>query len=150
MRRQAHHAGLDLSVTELIHQFAGIGEAVLPYHDGNTGGPTTRPVLTDMTDAQTTLADAFNIDQHAPTRRPHPGITTAPPTSLGPTSTRTEDDHESPEAQARYTTLRRPATDEFRSVTAQSEMLLRHALTGTGVRPRTAKALPRRGRPPNT
>ena len=45
--------------------------------------------------------------------------------------------------------LTRWATDEFRSVNAQIEMLLRQALTGNGRMPKTARPLPRRGRPPN-
>ena len=45
--------------------------------------------------------------------------------------------------------LARWASDEYRSVTAQIEMLLRQALTGAGRMPKTAKPLPRRGRPPN-
>ena len=39
------------------------------------------------------------------------------------------------------------ATDEFRSVNAQVEMLLRRALTDAGRMPKQAEPLPRRGRP---
>ena len=44
--------------------------------------------------------------------------------------------------------LARWATDEFRSVNAQVEMLLRQALTNAGRMPTTARPIPRRGRPP--
>ena len=42
MRRQAHQAGMDLSVRELLHQLNGIGETVLLYHDGSRGGSRCR------------------------------------------------------------------------------------------------------------
>jgi hypothetical protein len=45
--------------------------------------------------------------------------------------------------------LSRWADDEFRSVTAQIEMLLRRALTDAGRMPKRAAPLPRRGRPPS-
>jgi hypothetical protein len=45
--------------------------------------------------------------------------------------------------------LIRWASDEFRSVNAQVEMLLRQALTGAGRMPKHAEPLPRRGRPPS-
>ncbi len=45
--------------------------------------------------------------------------------------------------------LARWAADEFRSVNAQIEMLLRQALTGAGRMPKAAGPLPRRGRPPS-
>ena len=44
--------------------------------------------------------------------------------------------------------LSRWADDEFRSVNAQIEMLLRSALTEAGRMPKRAKPIPRRGRPP--
>jgi hypothetical protein len=43
--------------------------------------------------------------------------------------------------------LTRWANDEFRSVNAQIEMLLRQALTEAGRMPKQAAPLPRRGRP---
>ena len=43
--------------------------------------------------------------------------------------------------------LARWASDEFRSVNAQLELLVRHALTGAGRMPKHAGPLPRRGRP---
>jgi hypothetical protein len=44
--------------------------------------------------------------------------------------------------------LARWSDDEFRSVNAQIEMLLRQALTDAGRMPKRAGPLPRRGRPP--
>jgi hypothetical protein len=44
--------------------------------------------------------------------------------------------------------LARWADDEFRSVNAQIEMLLRQTLTEAGRMPKRAGPLPRRGRPP--
>lgn len=43
--------------------------------------------------------------------------------------------------------LSRWAADEFRSVNAQIELLLRHALSDAGRMPKHAAPLPRRGRP---
>jgi hypothetical protein len=43
--------------------------------------------------------------------------------------------------------LTRWANDEFRSVNAQVEMLLRRALTEAGRMPKQAAPLPKRGRP---
>jgi len=43
--------------------------------------------------------------------------------------------------------LSRWASDEFRSLNAQIEILLRQALTDAGRMPRNAAPLPRRGRP---
>ena len=43
--------------------------------------------------------------------------------------------------------LSRWASDEFRSLNAQIEVLLRRALTDAGRMPRSAAPLPRRGRP---
>ena len=44
--------------------------------------------------------------------------------------------------------LARWAADEFRSLNAQVEMLLRQALAEAGRMPKQARPLPRRGRPP--
>jgi hypothetical protein len=46
--------------------------------------------------------------------------------------------------------LMRWADDEFRSLNAHVEMLLRKALSEAGRMPRQAGPLPRRGRPPGT
>ena len=45
--------------------------------------------------------------------------------------------------------LMRWADDEFRSLNAHVEMLLRQALSDAGRMPRHAAPLPRRGRPPS-
>jgi len=45
--------------------------------------------------------------------------------------------------------LARWAADEFRSVNAQIEMLLRRALSDAGRMPREARPVARRGRPPS-
>ena len=44
--------------------------------------------------------------------------------------------------------LARRAADEFRSLNAHVEMLLRRALNDAGRMPHQAKPVPRRGRPP--
>jgi hypothetical protein len=44
--------------------------------------------------------------------------------------------------------LARWAADEFRSLNAHIEMLLRRELEGAGRMPKQARPLPRRGRPP--
>jgi transposase len=68
MRRAAEHAGLHLSVRELLATLAGVEETVLLYHDGGKGRPRARRMLTDMTPTQRRLADLFNIQRYAPTR----------------------------------------------------------------------------------
>ena len=68
MRRHADHAGLHLSVRELLDQLAGIEETVLLYHDGGKGRPRVQRMLTDMTPTQQHLADLFDIHHYAPTR----------------------------------------------------------------------------------
>ena len=70
MRREAEHAGLHLSVRELLDQLAGIEETVLLYHDGGEGRPRARRMLTETTGLQDQLADLFDIHRYAPTRRP--------------------------------------------------------------------------------
>jgi transposase len=68
MRREADHAGLHMSVRDLLHTLAGIGETVLLYHDGGKGRPRARRILTDMDPTQQRLADLFGINQYAPSR----------------------------------------------------------------------------------
>jgi transposase len=68
MRREAAHAGLHLSVRELLAELAGIEEIVLLYHDGGKGRPRAQRMLTDMTPTQQRLAEVFNIHRYAPTR----------------------------------------------------------------------------------
>ena len=65
MRRQAEHAGLHLSVRELLDQLAGIEETVLIYP--STGGrPKARRMLTDTTPTQRRLAEIFDLHRWAP------------------------------------------------------------------------------------
>ena len=65
MRRQAAQAGLDLSVRELLHTLAGIGETVLIYP--STGGrPKARRMLTEMTAIQQHLFKLFTLARYAP------------------------------------------------------------------------------------
>jgi len=65
MRRHADHAGLHLSVRELLHQLASIQETVLIYP--STGGrPKARRILTDHDPTAARLAEIFNLDHYAP------------------------------------------------------------------------------------
>ena len=68
MRREAEHAGLHLSVPELLATLAGIEETVLLYHDGGKGRPRAQRILTDTNPTQQRLGDLFGIDRYAPTR----------------------------------------------------------------------------------
>ena len=68
MRREAEHAGINLSVPELLATLTGIGETVLLYHDGGKGRPRARRMLTDMNPTQQRLAQLYAIDRYAPTR----------------------------------------------------------------------------------
>jgi transposase len=68
MRRIAEHAGLHLSVRQLLEQLEGIGETVLLYPHGGKGRPRARRLLTDMSDTQRRLYDLFTLDRYAPTR----------------------------------------------------------------------------------
>jgi transposase len=65
MRRQAAQDGLHLSVRELLHTLAGIGETVLIYP--STGGrPRARRMLTDRDPTQQHLFDLFGLGTYAP------------------------------------------------------------------------------------
>jgi transposase len=67
LRRQAHHAGLDLSVRDLLATLAGIQETVLLYP--STGGrPRARRMLTDLDPTQQRLYDLFDLARYAPHR----------------------------------------------------------------------------------
>src|SRR6266508_2438912 len=68
MRRTAAHAGLNLSVRELLEQLEAIGETVLLHHDGGKGRPRAQRLLTDMSDTQRRLFDLFGLQRYAPTR----------------------------------------------------------------------------------
>ena len=68
MRREAHRAGMDLSVRELLTTLGGIEETVLLYPTGNKGRPRAQRILTDTDHDQKALFDLFNLDTYAPTR----------------------------------------------------------------------------------
>src|SRR6266496_1004141 len=68
MRLQAERAGLRMSVRELLHQLAGIGETVLIYPAGR-GRPKARRMLTETTPAQDKLIETFRLDRYAPAVR---------------------------------------------------------------------------------
>jgi len=68
MRRQAHHAGLDLSVRELLNTLGGIEETVLLYPTGNKGRPRSQRILTDTDPTQKHLSELFGLDTYAPKR----------------------------------------------------------------------------------
>ena len=65
MRREAEHAGLHLSVRELLTELAGIQETVLIY--ASTGGrPKARRMLTETSPTQDQLSEIFNLSKWAP------------------------------------------------------------------------------------
>lgn len=65
MRRQADHAGLHLSVRELLDQLAAIAETVMIYP--STGGrPKARRMLTETTDTHNALTEIFDLATWAP------------------------------------------------------------------------------------
>jgi transposase len=67
MRRRARQAGLDLSVRELLHQLAGIGETVLLYR-GDRGRPRAHRMLTETSPVQDKLTSIFSLARYAPRR----------------------------------------------------------------------------------
>jgi transposase len=67
MRRQAAHAGLALSVRELLDSLDSIGEVTLLY-PGERGRPRARRMLTELDPTQQRLYDLFNLNTYAPTR----------------------------------------------------------------------------------
>jgi len=67
MIREADHAGLHMSVRELLSTLAGIQETVLLYQ-GERGRPRARRMLTEMDPTQRHLYDLFGLEAYAPTR----------------------------------------------------------------------------------
>jgi transposase len=65
MRRQAHQAGLHLSVRALVDALAGIGETVLIYPSAR-GRPKARRMLTETTTDQNHLTEIFDLHQWTP------------------------------------------------------------------------------------
>jgi hypothetical protein len=68
MRREAHRAGMNLSVRELLTNLGSIEETVLLYPTGNKGRPRAQRVLTDTDATQKQLYDLFNLETYAPKR----------------------------------------------------------------------------------
>lgn len=65
MRREAEHAGLHLSVRDMLAQLAGIQETVMIF--ASTGGrPKARRMLTETSQTQDQLSDIFNLSKWAP------------------------------------------------------------------------------------
>jgi transposase len=65
MRRQAHQAGIHVSVRQLLDTLTGIQETILIYP--STGGrPKARRMTTDMTEDQHKLYDIFDLQRWAP------------------------------------------------------------------------------------
>ena len=67
MRREAGHAGISISVTELLDTLGGIQETVLLYQ-GERGRPRARRMLTEINPTQQRLYDLFHLDTYAPKR----------------------------------------------------------------------------------
>lgn len=67
MVREADHAGLHLSVRELLGTLGAIEETVLLYQ-GERGRPRARRMLTDMNPTQRRLYDLFGLETYAPKR----------------------------------------------------------------------------------
>ncbi len=68
MRLKADRAGLRMSVRELLHQLAGIGETVRIYPT-DRGRPKARRMLTETTATQDKLIEVFQLDRYAPAVR---------------------------------------------------------------------------------
>lgn len=60
MRRQAAHAGLQMSVRGMLDALAGIQQTVLLY-PGDRGRPKARHMITDMDDTQQKLFEIFEL-----------------------------------------------------------------------------------------
>jgi hypothetical protein len=68
LRREAHQAGIDISVRELLTTLGGIEETVLLYPTGSKGRPRAQRILTDQDPTQKRLFDLFRLDTYAPRR----------------------------------------------------------------------------------
>jgi hypothetical protein len=67
MRLRAAHAGLRMSVRELLRELAGIGETVLLYH-GDRGRPRAHRMLTETSPVQDKLAGIYGLARYTPRR----------------------------------------------------------------------------------
>ncbi len=65
MVREAAHAGMHMSVREILSTLAGIEESVMLFK-GERGRPRARRMLTEMDSAQARLYDLFGLDVYAP------------------------------------------------------------------------------------
>ena len=65
MVREADHAGMHMSVRELLSSLAGIEETLL-FYQGERGRPRARRMLTDMDPTQRRLYDLFGLNAYAP------------------------------------------------------------------------------------
>ena len=68
MRREAQHAGLNLSVRELLDNLSGIEETIRLYPTGNKGRPRAQRILTDSDPTQQRRYELFNLNTYAPRR----------------------------------------------------------------------------------
>ena len=66
MVREADHAGLQMSVQELLDTLAGIEETVMLYQ-GERGRHCARQMLTEIDGTQRRLYELFNLDVYSPT-----------------------------------------------------------------------------------
>jgi transposase len=65
MVREADHAGMRMSVREILSTLAGIEESVMLFQ-GERGRPRARRMLTEMDPVQRRLYDLFGLDAYAP------------------------------------------------------------------------------------
>ena len=65
MVREAAHAGMRMSVRELLSTLAGIEESVMLFK-GERGRPRARRMLTEMDPVQARLYALFGLDAYAP------------------------------------------------------------------------------------
>ena len=65
MVREADHAGMHMSVRELLDSLADIQETLMLYQ-GERGRPRARRMLTEIDPTQQRLYDLFNLDVYAP------------------------------------------------------------------------------------
>ena len=67
MVREADHAGMHMSVRELLDSLSNIQETLMLYQ-GERGRPRARRMLTEIDPTQQRLYDLFGIDSYAPKR----------------------------------------------------------------------------------
>jgi transposase len=65
MVREADHAGMHMSVRELLSTLGGIEESVMLFQ-GERGRPRARRMLTEMDPVQARLCNLFGLDAYAP------------------------------------------------------------------------------------